>query len=145
MNSEFQELLITAGHRPAKFGRRWICRNCQPDKTPALSVDRTREVFYCHRCGVGGGLASLKKEFHIGARKPRRRRDPRVEWLVERVKAREAEVRASLNAKFRLAIDTEITLRAFGKASLERGESISDTTLQQLCLAALEGERLKEL
>jgi hypothetical protein len=56
----FTELLHVAGHRPAKFGHKWICANCPPGKCPAMSVGDG--VFFCHRCQIGGNLITLLRE-----------------------------------------------------------------------------------
>ncbi len=59
---ELGKLLAQAGHRAGK-GTRWFCANCPPGKSAALAVDH--DVYFCHRCGVGGNVATLKRELNI--------------------------------------------------------------------------------
>jgi len=44
-----------------------------PDRTPSLSIDKTRGLFYCFGCGVGGGarrFAELVGELSPGSHGP---------------------------------------------------------------------------
>jgi hypothetical protein len=68
MSSDFQHLLERSGAQPPQYPRgRWRCPQCEHDKSPALSVDADKEVFYCHRCQWSGGRRVLERELGITA------------------------------------------------------------------------------
>lgn len=74
----FSELAMQAGiYTTTKRGKA-RCPKCPHGKRPSLSVDTTKEVFYCFRCGWGGGRKALERELGI---EPSRRTDAeRQEW-----------------------------------------------------------------
>jgi len=63
MMTELEQLLSQAGHLEPHHGNRWTCKDCPEGKQPALSVDV--EVYFCHRCGVGGNIITLRKELGL--------------------------------------------------------------------------------
>ena len=148
--NEFDRLLEQAGHRPAKSGLRWFCATCPAGKGPALSVDSGREVYFCHRCGRGGSIGTLKKE--LGIKEGRhwtqdeRRTYAERKELVERKANRFfeflKELRRSKVEAFRSAYDRELTARDAGRAALERGQPVSGDLLQ--AAASFESEELAQ-
>jgi DNA primase len=56
------EFLAQRGWKPARDnGREEVAGLCplHPDRHPSFYVNRRKQVFYCHGCGRGGGLARL--------------------------------------------------------------------------------------
>ncbi|MBI4463838.1 MAG: hypothetical protein HY647_03945 [Acidobacteria bacterium] len=135
----FADLLRNAGAEPPRWGRgKWRCWRCE-GKTPALSVDLGREVFYCFRCGWRGGRRALEQELGIEGHKPtseeiRRRRIVRPEaekfsrWLrAERL--RSARLLRDIGA-------AELQLRREGRAALGAGRPIAEKVWALLQFAA---------
>jgi hypothetical protein len=65
LEGTFRDLLERVGHRPSKVGTRWTCAHCPHRKPPAMPVDLVKEVFFCHRYGVRGNAASLKRKLGL--------------------------------------------------------------------------------
>ena len=137
----FPELLERTGARPGR-GRRWWCGKCD-GKTPVLSVDLVREVFYCHRCESGGGRRTLEGELGIQSHKPnpmeeRRRRIVRAEaeQFAEWVRRKRIETAALLRDLDR----HEATWREVGREQLAAREPVSEEVFAKLqMLAAWQG------
>jgi hypothetical protein len=56
------DLLTQRGWKPVRDnGREEVAGLCPPhrDSRPSFYVNRRKQVFYCHGCGRGGGLARL--------------------------------------------------------------------------------------
>jgi hypothetical protein len=138
------DLLWRAGHRPAPSGKRWICANCPPRKTPALSVDD--EVYFCHRCHVGGNAVTLKKELGILQDSQWSRADRRAYAQRKELAARKAreflrdfrDFRHGKAVEFRKVLDEEIKLHKEAQSYLDR--ELPD----ELLVAAYEASRKRE-
>src|SRR5688572_17467598 len=109
--TELLDLLQQAGHRPPKHGSKWICASCPPGKIPALKVDA--EVYYCHRCQVGGNVITLRRELGLETVRPRRTLEQRrlkrcARVLSALVRKWEKSQRRWLSVQLRNAMDREI-------------------------------------
>lgn len=67
--------------RPLRGRRRGLVK-CpfHPDHTPSFSVDLDRQIFFCHGCGVGGGVKRFRElvggPVEASAARPARPRSP---------------------------------------------------------------------
>lgn len=140
--TELIEVLHKAGHRPAKHGSKWICAKCPPGKSPALKVDG--DVFYCHRCGRGGNLITLKREIGVEFTRTRRTPQQRKVWRCARVLASEVKRwrkshRRWLCVQFRNACDRELGARDRAYKLLRQGLEVDAALIDEAFSAA--GER----
>jgi hypothetical protein len=139
--SELHECLERAGHRPAKRGSRWICTNCPQGKAPALNVDG--EVFYCHRCGVGGNVITLRRMLGLETVRPRRTPAQRMlqecaRVLAAWVKQWEKAQRRWLCVQHKNAMEREITARDRGNSLLSDRIEVDMATIDEAFKAAQE-------
>lgn len=70
LTTSFRDLLEQAGARPARWGKKWCCGRCPEDSTPSLSVDESRKVFYCFRCGQKGNQKTLERDLGVPVVQP---------------------------------------------------------------------------
>lgn len=137
------DLLQQAGHRPPKHGTKWTCANCPPGKPPALKVDD--DVYFCHRCQVGGNLVTLKRELGIETVRPRRTPEERklrqCAWvLAALVKEWSKSQRRWLCVQFQNAYDCELRARDSGYELLRQGLDVPVEVIDGAFNAAQEAD-----
>jgi hypothetical protein len=145
------ELLHMAGHRPARAGRKWICASCPPGKSAAMSV--TDEVFFCHRCGVGGNRITLSKDLGLFQKQnwtPKERRQyakrcEQIERETTRFLTWLTSFRAKQVLKFRIALDFGTHLHRRAHQILSRGGIVDSDTLEGCYRTSREEEHYGEI
>ena len=139
MSLSFSSLLESAGARPGRYEcGKWFCWRCE-GKSPSLSVDGSRELFHCHRCGQGGGRRTLEKELGFELEQPSRaaiRKRERIRQKSEQFAAWAASERLRAAVLLRNTDAAEWEAREAGRAALGRGEPIPEKTWDLLQFAA---------
>jgi hypothetical protein len=147
----FNELLRLAGHRPPKAGSKWICASCPTGKSPTLSVGD--DVYFCHRCRVGGNRITLSKE--LGLFQERHWTMEERRQYAKRRKRVESETLAFLTwlrrfrneqiLKFRVAFDFGIALHRRAHRILSKREIVDNDTLEGCFRTSTETEHYTQI
>lgn len=134
----FLELLERAGARPGR-GRKWWCPRCE-GRTPALSVDLEREVFYCHRCQWRGGRRALEREPGFEAQEPTPAEQSKarlIHFEAERFENWARRRRMEGAALLRVLDKADADWREVGRQELGSGNPVSERVWARLELCWL--------